>query len=436
MTECYIGIGKCTHFHIFILSFIFFSTLKDLVLYYSNILNRSYIMQSLSRYFSFFIFGIILFIIFKINNNNNNKTNQNILITNNPVENNNSKEAHLIFNDNKNKLVISNKAGLIFFVICLIYVLYYEILQLIDFFELNPLDLRTIDIIFVLIFMHIYYPQNIYKHQIYSMIFVVIINTILLIEASICKIYKNNSKNIYEYKGKNICIYGIIIYIDIIFLIYFSRMKAKEIMDKQFISPYKIIILIGIIGFVLQIILSLIVSFLGVNKKCHNENNINIYCYFKINIKDYFSEYSQLKDGLEIFKEIIFLILFIISSFISIMSELFIIKYLNPSYILISENIYFEIIKLNEYLPGNKESESSKNFIFLQIAQFFEFIGCLIYLEIIELRFCGLNKNIKKNISKRSEQDKFNEMSVDSRSVSSKGSKASFNSNNYSIELK
>ena len=32
-------------------------------------------------------------------------------------------------------------------------------------------------------------------------------------------------------------------------------------------------------------------------------------------------------------------------------------------------------------------------------------ISCLIYLEIIELNFCNLNKNIKKNISKRGEKE-------------------------------
>ena len=35
------------------------------------------------------------------------------------------------------------------------------------------------------------------------------------------------------------------------------------------------------------------------------------------------------------------------------------------------------------------------------IACFFDFIGFIIYLEIIELKFCELNKNLKKNIEIR-----------------------------------
>ena len=129
-----------------------------------------------------------------------------------------------------------------------------------------------------------------------------------------------------------------------------------------------------------------------------------------MNIRDYFSELFKINTFLDIFKEIILILLFIISFFMRIMSELFIIKYLNPSYILISDNIYFEILKLNEYFPNEKDKQSTLKFIFVQFTQLFEFIGCLIYLEIIELRFCGLNKNLKKNISKRSEIDVSDEM--------------------------
>ena len=44
-------------------------------------------------------------------------------------------------------------------------------------------------------------------------------------------------------------------------------------------------------------------------------------------------------------------------------------------------------------------------FIFIIISQFFALIGILIYLELIELRFCKLDKNIKKNISIRANED-------------------------------
>jgi len=44
-------------------------------------------------------------------------------------------------------------------------------------------------------------------------------------------------------------------------------------------------------------------------------------------------------------------------------------------------------------------------FIFIIISQLFTLIGVLIFLELIELRFCKLDKNIKKNISLRANED-------------------------------
>ena len=41
------------------------------------------------------------------------------------------------------------------------------------------------------------------------------------------------------------------------------------------------------------------------------------------------------------------------------------------------------------------------------------FIGFLIYLEIIELNFCNMNKNIRQNIIKRSEADLLQEYELD-----------------------
>lgn len=38
-------------------------------------------------------------------------------------------------------------------------------------------------------------------------------------------------------------------------------------------------------------------------------------------------------------------------------------------------------------------------------AAFFEFIGNLIYMEIIQLNFCGFNRDLSKNIKKRAKLD-------------------------------
>lgn len=122
--------------------------------------------------------------------------------------------------------------------------------------------------IFVLILMNIYYPKHIYKHQIFSIIFIAIINTVLLIFSSLFKIYNNGSQNIYEYKGYYLCAFAIIIYIDVSFLIFYARIHGKIAMDIDFISPYEIIIIIGILGFLFDLFIYLIGLLINTHQKC------------------------------------------------------------------------------------------------------------------------------------------------------------------------
>ena len=432
MSKCCIGLGKCTHFYCYILTYVVSYSLTYLILHNSNILNKNNLIQSICRYFSFLSLGIVFFIIFKKNLHKNNK--KRIIMPKNEGDCN-IRDNSLIFN-NKPQLELNKQDGILFFIICLIYVLYYEIIQLLSYLGFYPVEFCSLDIIIVLLFMYLYYPQNTYRHQIYSMAFVSIINTILLISASLYKNYNDYTQNIYEYKGYIVCSFGIINYFIITFLIYYSRMNAKHSMDNNFISPYKIIIFIGIIGFILEIVLFLI--FLLFKKKCDKNDEINMFCYFNLNIKELFAEFSKINNKLDFILEIVSIILFIICSFMNIMSELFIIKYLNPSYILISENIYYEVINLYEFLPKDDKKNISDTFIILQIAQLFEFLGCMIYLEIIELRFFGLDKNLKTSITIRSEEDIMFSNNLDNETNSSKLSSVSFNTEDEVnlIELK
>ena len=416
MSKCFIGLGKCSHFYLFILSYVISRYLNYIILQKSCITKKSYFIHSLCRYFSYLCLGIVFLIIFT---KNLNKTKKNTLSVSKIVENNNRSDKLLIFN-NRKRLKTSEQNEFLFFIISLIYALYTEILQMLNYFGFYPIEIWSFDIIFVIVFMYLYYPKNTYKHQIYSLIFVSIINTFLLISASLVKNYNNNTQNIYQNKGYIICTFGMIIYLSITFLIYYARMNAKDSMDNNFISPYKIIIAFGIIGFILESAFFIIAYLLFNNKKCHNNNEISFFCYFSINIIERFSELFKINGLFKCIVEIIYMIIFIFSCFVSIMSELFIIKDLNPSYILISENLYYELVKLYEFVQTEDRHNTSKTFIILQFAQLFEFFGCLIYLEIFELKFCELNKNLKKSISQRSEEDFMDAIALDDESVSSK----------------
>ena len=166
---------------------------------------------------------------------------------------------------------------------------------------------------------------------------------------------------------------------------------------------------------------------------------ISIYCYGEITT--YFSELYELWNNKDIFTivlEIILTIFYMFCYFMNLICELLVIKYLNPNYILMSENLYYEYIKLKEYYEERINNPDLHNFWILQTAQIIEFIGCCIYLEIIELRFCGLNKNVKSNIIRRSIKDFMNKTDSNIESESSylnsfENSNNSINSENNSI---
>lgn len=393
MSKFFLGFGKGSRFYIYIICYILSNTVKDISLENTYIFEEKQLLQSIYKYFGYIIFGIIFLIFFK----KNQKVNKIFINVKNNQKNATLNNSKLIYYDNKSKFTIPLKEGFLLIIICIIYVLYFEILCYLKYLNFELVDFWTCDIIFSLLLMHLYYPVTPYIHQTFSMVFVAFIVTIILIVASFCKIFENESENIYQNKGIDLCIFVIIIFITLSFLIFFARINGKIIMDKYFLSPYKIIIIIGVIGVVMNLIISII--FIGVNthKKCQEKKDkYNIFCFN--DLSNYFSSFSDIKHY-EIFLEILLTLFYIFFHFISLLCEFLIIKYLNPTYLLWADNLYFEIFKIKDFI---KDYKFVKLFIILQLAEIFEFIGCLIYLELIELKCFGLNLNTKKNIMIRS----------------------------------
>ena len=65
-----------------------------------------------------------------------------------------------------------------------------------------------------------------------------------------------------------------------------------------------------------------------------------------------------------------------------------------------SDSLYYGTLALLSFIINFKENDIIKSILNL-LADFFAFIGYLIYVEIIELRFCGLDRNLRKAISER-----------------------------------
>ena len=120
------------------------------------------------------------------------------------------------------------------------------------------------------------------------------------------------------------------------------------------------------------------------------------------------NEYRKRKPK-DIILEIIFSFIMSVFGFYKMRFDLSIIKELGVFHLLIPEVIYQFVIDcyIIIYKIANNIIDKTQitQFIFIIISQLFALIGILIYLELIELRFCKLDKNIKKNISIRANED-------------------------------
>ena len=107
----------------------------------------------------------------------------------------------------------------------------------------------------------------------------------------------------------------------------------------------------------------------------------------------------------DIILEIIFSFLMSVFGFYKMRFDLSIIKELGVFHLLIPEVIYQFVIDcyIIIYKIANNIIDKTQiiQFIFISISELFALIGILIYMELIELKFCKLDKNIKRNISKR-----------------------------------
>ena len=494
-----IGIGRWTPFYYYILvttitklvkDDIFFGN-ADKISFHVKISNHK-IMCLLLGYISEFLFGLLLYIFceyreykrkmkknsiqyelgkeikkksimdkivefFKMTQENNDNTdvNKNKENKNNDLENNNK---NAINNENENKNnVVNRKHSLIYndlyenitenafwYIVlsCLLIdckeclnTIIYSINDIFDYFFLN--------IIFITCILKYEYKQKIFRHQKLSIMIVVLVSGICLIS---CLFIENIVKNINGeeikktiielFKGRVVTIIIFILTYSIFSLFFcYGIVMQKNLMDKKFINPCKILYFKGAIGILLSII-GLIISS---NIKCRNDyfkeikeneefgfvlctSNYNGNYYYD-HFFLYFSEEKKVK------LEIIIIISYCIFHFFTIFSLMLINKFLSPTHCLIAESLYSLIHVPTHYLASSSYKEiinsltddHDKDFfipnlynaiiqtfgtrILKFIACFFDFIGYIIYLEIIILKFCGLNKYTRIYIEKRAKSD-------------------------------
>ena len=104
---------------------------------------------------------------------------------------------------------------------------------------------------------------------------------------------------------------------------------------------------------------------------------------------------------LTVFINIILMVIFPFICFFEILCELLIIYFLDPIYILIRDNIFYffeRIIFVMLRIENDIGEYMTPRFFLHEFSEIFAIIGYCIYLQLIELRFCGLDNDLKKNI--------------------------------------
>ena len=176
----------------------------------------------------------------------------------------------------------------------------------------------------------------------------------------------------------------------------YASVRNKWIMDIKYISIYKIIAFLGIIGFIFSIIILLILSFISCN-----EEKMKYICYFNYDEKLYYENFRSLNIEINshfFFEIFILLPLYLIFSFFSIYFDLLIINYLDPFYLIIVESCFYIIYEAIDFVITLSITNLYTNirFCFVLLSDLISVICCCIYLEIVELHFMDWMKTLKK----------------------------------------
>ena len=233
----------------------------------------------------------------------------------------------------------------------------------------------------------------------------------MLIASSFFPFTKNENEYINSYKaakekGKSyfISIPLILFFILLSFIYSYARVTGKLLMQIHFISPYTLIFYVGILGFIFTICASLI-SHIDYSYD-NNKNDINANDIYIDNIFDYASKLKDLynKNKFNFFFEIFFVnIIYSFIMFMEIVFELLTVYYLNPLFILITNNLCYGVIQLITFIVEYNNDGLLVICLFLceEFAEIFALMGYSVYLEIIELHFCELDQNLKRKIIDR-----------------------------------
>ena len=400
-----ITIGICSRFYLFIIYSGIFKMLSMILLgssnkkysedgiglfgFSPNLVKFSF-MQSIYKYLGFIIFGII-FHFFKSVGKAEKKIKINV---------NNLKNHYSLIYTTKNKYVSKYTIKMLLLT-TVSFIFFTEVKKFLYKYGLQFSNFWTIEILWTYYFVKKYFVVDYYKHHKFAIIFIISSGSIFLLAASFLPNSLNAQhprtayENVKNFTGSYYFCFLITAFFAFLSCnLGFSRAVSKALMEIDFISPYFMIICYGILGFIVCLIASI----------------ISYKIDYSDNLVDYFSSLkSDLDQGkkYKFYAEIFGVsISYAFICFMEITFEILTIFYLNPFYVLMTDAFYFLIIKLIEFLMNIPDDKLFIiHFILAEIPEILVTLGYMVFLEIIELNFCGLNKNLKSTIIQKGEDE-------------------------------
>ena len=292
---------------------------------------------------------------------------------------------------------------------------------------LRDLDFWMLELLIISYLNSKMFKLETYNHQKVAIYFNVIICSIFKLSSFLISFFQEHSL---YYKYAYLIPIGIFVYLIIIFLRAYSINKLKWLMDLKYIAPSKLIMISGLIGTVMNLIVCIVSTYI----KCLNVEfgqNLCKVSKFNFKVEDnnpkekyyenffiYFEDLSHL-DTTDISLEIISFLLGSICYFFYYFFYILVVKYLTPVHLSFTNSIYYFFVHILLFIMTDK-NESAFNYSKFWVdilSESLSFIGFLIYLEIIELHFCGLYHDLKIYIIRRSIKDKNGNFPIDDTSI-------------------
>ena len=402
------------------------------------------------QYFSLCLGGIILELILRYKEKNNKKEDNNIrkqsLVTlkfslTRPRASSTFSNNSIYFDKYK-----SNDCKY-FLRIFSVYSLYYFakiVMNSLDNMGYNRVKYWPLEFIFLYLFSKKIMNKIFYPHQILSLSTLMFIcTTIYVINSFIPQSNKDCSsvpakefeecdmlsKNIYKdiinkLSGYFIPIF-ILLYLAAMISNAYSSITSKWLMDIKYITLNRILIYVGAIGLIYSVILLVIFSNVSCGKA--EDKILKYVCKLQYEGNFYYDNYrtlAKIETKGNFFIDIFITIpIYIVSSFSSIFFELLIIKDLDAFYLVPIDCAYFLIYEIIDYCATIPLANLYRNLKFACqfCSNFIAVFLASIYLEIIELHFCQIDRHLRRFIIERVKDEPKTLLNKDDESVGSGG---------------